>query len=271
MAVELVFEDNEKTPSSVLLKSSCYGQHIHFSGGVNNLLNRALELKGTDNIVYVFYDLAPNNSKTVNRYNRWVEDILINKVLYRNIYLIPIICIEFYICKFLLQNNLTMLPKDETLALKAMLPNFNYSSVPLKFKTWEYTANSIEHLFKHLIKQHRLPCMHNKFEYEDENSKIRKRSSLSGIFYERDCTCDLQYCCFKNRMTIHYKSENLYFLLPVFFTEDTKHTPLSKNKELPYRRITVAELKEERQCFYNELCEGLGVAKLSIHIMNWNV
>lgn len=137
-------------------------------------------------------------------------------------------------------------------------------SVELVFEDNEKTPSSV------LLKS---SCygQHIKFEYEDENSKIRKRSSLSGIFYERDCTCDLQYCCFKNRMTIHYKSENLYFLLPVFFTEDTKHTPLSKNKELPYRRITVAELKEERQCFYNELCEGLGVAKLSIHIMNWNV
>lgn len=271
MAIELIFEDNKKTPSSILLKSSSYGQHIHFSAGVNNLLNKALELRSTENIVYAFYDLAPNNSKTVNRYYHLVEDILTNKALYYNIYLVPILCIEFYICKFLLQNNLIALPKDETLALEAMIPNFNYSSVPIKFKTWEYTANSIEHLFKHLIKQHYLPCIHNKFEYEDDDNKIRKSPSLCGLFYEKDCTCDLRYCHFKCRMTMQYKSEKLYFLLPVFFVEGTRCAPSSDSAVHPYHNITVTELANERQLFYSELCEGLGVAKISIHIMDWKV
>ncbi len=271
MAIELVFEDNKKTPSSILLKSSSYGQHIHFSGGVNNLLNTALELRGTENIIYAFYDLVPNNSRTVNRYNRWIEDILINKTLYYNIYLVPIVCIEFYICEFLLQNNLIALPKDEILALEAMIPNFNYSSVPIKFKTWEYTANSIEHLFKHLIQQHYLPCIHNKFEYEDDDNTIRKSPSLYGLFYEKDCTCDLRYCRFKSRMTIQYKSEKLYFLLPVFFIKNIRYAPVSDDTVFPYHMITITELVKERQHFYNELCEGLGAAKISIHIMDWKV
>lgn len=265
MSVELVFEDKETTPSSVLLRSSGYGTHIHFSGGVRKLLDEAVKLRGSNNIVYAFYDLAPNNSKTVNRYNQYVEDIKINKELYYNIYLVPIICIEFYICKYLLQKNLILLPEDETVALQALLPNFDYSLVPKRFKEWKYTAESIEHLFKHFINQHRLRCFHNSFEY-DKTDSIRKPTSLSGIFYEKSCSCDARYCIFKSRVTLQEKAEGLYFLLPVFFLKDDKHKELTTSLGLTCYDIDMVELQSERQSFYNDICESLGTVRVRVHI-----
>lgn len=266
MSVELVFEDKETTPSSVLLRSSGYSTHIHFSGGARKLLDEAVKLRGDNNIVYAFYDLAPNNSKTVNRYNQYVEDIKTNKELYYNIYLVPIICIEFYICKYLLQENLISLPKEETDALYALLPDFDYGLVPKKFKEWKYTADSIEHLFKHFINQHHLRCFHNRFEYNKMGS-IRKLTGLSGIFYEKSCSCDIKYCPFKSRLTLQEKAEGLYFLLPVFFLKDDKHKELAVSLGLTCYDIDLVELQSERQSFYDDVCESLGVVRVRIHIM----
>lgn len=104
MSVKLIFEDHDRTPSSVLLKSGLYGNHIYFSGGCSRLLDKideVLKYKDTE-AIYVFYDVPPDNSIAVEKYYQFIDE-MISCSDYDCVKVIPIICIEYFICKMLFQ------------------------------------------------------------------------------------------------------------------------------------------------------------------------
>lgn len=68
MATKILFEDSETVPVSMLLRKSYNGNNIFFSGGCNNLLSKAVKIQNPGDIIIIYYDVAPNNSKTTKGY-----------------------------------------------------------------------------------------------------------------------------------------------------------------------------------------------------------
>ena len=96
MSIKFLFEDNEQTPSSILLKNSYKGADIYFSNGSSLILSKVKELRKIFNDdIYIFYDLVPDNEVTVKGYTDLVRALKLN---YSNVYVLPIICIEYFIC-----------------------------------------------------------------------------------------------------------------------------------------------------------------------------
>lgn len=93
----LLFEDNENTPSSQLLKSCLYGKNIYFSNGNHNLATVATELVNKGNSVIIFVDVLVNSIETKQIYNAISKKFKNNE----HVLVLPIICIEYYILKML--------------------------------------------------------------------------------------------------------------------------------------------------------------------------
>lgn len=70
--IKLIFEDNEQTPSSKLLKSSYNGSNIDFSNGSH--ISRMISCinKYKDDELIIFFDLSPNNRFTYTNYERLI-------------------------------------------------------------------------------------------------------------------------------------------------------------------------------------------------------
>ena len=94
---KILFEDASNTPSSVLLNSSVYGENIYFSEGCSKILDKCISIMNPDDTIYILYDVSPNNTNTITGYNKLKEAIRENGL--KNVYVIPIICIEYYICQ----------------------------------------------------------------------------------------------------------------------------------------------------------------------------
>lgn len=54
MAVKLLFEDNENTPSSILLKNSMHGDNIYFASGNSQVLNKLKSIYNDGDTVFIF-------------------------------------------------------------------------------------------------------------------------------------------------------------------------------------------------------------------------
>lgn len=221
MSVVLLFEDSDKAPSSYLLKGSGFGEHMEFSQGARKLLSKAVELRNGGNIVYAFYDLVPNNAKTISRYDDmlgWMRD----KSFYYDIYLVPIICIEYYICRYLYAHHLFVVSNSLNSLIEHVVATFDYAGVPEKYRRESYTGSSLEHMYKYILEEHKMQCFHNHFKYSSDG-KIRDCESISGIFYERDCVCERKFCRVNCTEKHQVKAEKLCCELPAFFIGGSNH------------------------------------------------
>lgn len=84
MNVVMLFEDNEKSASSRLLKAGYNGKHIKFSGGYNKLKNKLEESYNNVDIFIVFIDVAPNNPFTVQFYESFLRHDYVKSVIGRS-------------------------------------------------------------------------------------------------------------------------------------------------------------------------------------------
>ena len=81
MNVVMLFEDNEKSASSRLLKAGYNGKYIKFSGGYNKLKNKLEESYNNVDIFIVFIDVAPNNPFTVQFYESFLRHDYVKSVI----------------------------------------------------------------------------------------------------------------------------------------------------------------------------------------------
>lgn len=147
MSVKFVFEDGENTPSSILLKNTYNKNNIFFSNGSSAVLRKACSVQNSGDKVYIFYDVAPNNAKTVNGYNMLVQNIRINNI--KNMYVIPIICIEYYICyMFYTYGYLMISDKNSQVYIDNLLINFDWQNLINQVKLNTYQTESLEHCTK---------------------------------------------------------------------------------------------------------------------------
>lgn len=266
MAVKFVFEDGENTPSSFLLKQSHHGKHIYFSNGVSQLLSKALEIKEPSDIVCMFYDVSPNNRKTVKGYELLVETLRQNADSMKDMFVIPIICIEYHICKVLYLNNwLYAIDPAEMALVQNLVAEFNYDDLPVDMKGDDYVATSLEHAYKNILSRLKMRCLHNSFEYSGD-SKVRKVPSIRGQFYEKDCVCDRKYCKIDCNETLKAKAEKLYCSLPVFAVDDDFHRNLLVSLGIHPVVLSAEDIILERKIFYDKICHNMKLPLISINI-----
>lgn len=262
MAVKLLFEDNDKTPSSYLLRGSGFGKHMEFSCGARKLLAKAIDLRDEGNIVYALYDLVPNNVRTISRYDDmlgWMK----NKFIYQDIYIVPIICIEYYICCYLYAHHLLAVRDSLNPLVDSVIASFDYANVPEKYQKDIYTGSSLEHMYKFILEEHKMQCFHNHFKYST-NGTLRDYESVSGIFYERDCVCERKYCGVNCTEKHQVKAEFLCHELPIFFVNGSSHEKILRELGLFFQENSYEEIMEERQNFYNRVCDSMGVRRLRV-------
>lgn len=266
MSVKLLFEDNEKSPSSVLLKHSMHGDNIYFSGGSSKLLDKLGEIYEPQDIIFVMHDVSPNNRWTIKFYDTFVQEIKCNQQYKDRVYTIPIVCIEYYLCKFLNEYHYLVINNSEIKELsKAIVDEpFDYSRVPVSILNIDKLRNSLEKMYKHIIKNQAMKCMNNRFEY-DKATNLR-RDSLFGIFYEKDCTCEDFYCKAKVKDNISIKAERLYTSLPVFAVESKEHREVINKLGIVLKNIDMQTLQFEMQNLYNEICDSMGIHRIKINI-----
>lgn len=275
MGVKLLFEDGNETPSSILLKHCGYGNNIYFSDGSSNLFNKLKEIyEEADNII-VFFDVPPNNKLAVKSYYNFIDIVKRELPYYKNISVIPIICIEYYICKFLRAYDY-LYTKNTVVSemVKYAVVDFRYEEIlkvlPLNNKKARQT---IEKVYKYIIANLELPCMRNEFKYLP-NTKIRDNKKMWGAFYEKDCNCyQVTYAEGYNYRQIHcdikctdelrLKAERLYCLLPVFVVNDS-NSVFIKEMGIRLKHVGIQDVISKMQIFFNEICDTMGEPKIYV-------
>lgn len=89
MATKILFEDSETVPVSMLLRKSYNGNNIFFSDGCDKLLSKAVKIQNPGDIIIIYYDVAPNNSKTTKGYRDLCKTIKEKNI--KDMIVIPII------------------------------------------------------------------------------------------------------------------------------------------------------------------------------------
>ena len=257
MAVKMVFEDGENTPSSILLKNTLYGENIYFSNGASGVLDKAMQVKKDDDIIYIFYDMSPNNRKTIKGYEDLVRVIRSDKQTYCNLYVIPIICIEYHICKMFDKYHYFYTRNTKALEMiDKLVKTFDWEHISDAIRNDQYIGESLEHAYKNILDLQRMPCLHNRFQY-DRNDRMRNLLSPEGIFYEKDCVCERKFCSIDCKDTIVVKAERLYSLLPVMVVKTEEYHKLFYDLEIEVVDRTHEEIKAERQEFYKMVCNNM--------------
>lgn len=239
-----VFEDSPDSPSSKLLMSCYNGKSIHFTNG--NLLARAkindLLNKGHTNIV-LFLDVNPNNKSTVTLYN----SLRISRELeerWRNVIIVPIICIEYYIalmCKFYNYFDEMQLQRP---TIQHLVGCFEWNRMPNFVK-----GKSLEKIYKRL------------FEANDKCQACLINHSNSGLFYLEDCKCN---DCTSNGTSLLKKAEQLYTCLPAFEVIDGRHKALLQKFGISSKTIQLSEIQIKQQKFYDNICAQMNTCRFTI-------
>lgn len=256
--IKYIFEDSEQSPSSKLLRSCYNGDNIYFSSGgkANKILQvvNNCRMKDEKCVIVIFFDLPPNNRYTYINY-----EVLLDKILtegYVNVYVIPIICIEYYILKFLIGYNYLVPTDKQKELIKNLITGFDYKSeVVQKFVNKNsYRKNSLEHVYKELLKELAInsKCMLNKQSTENNNN-------FYGKFYKENCNCDRHFCRINCNDNLSLKAERLYSKLPGFVLIDETHRTLFSKMDIPVVHISLNELFDIIHRQITIICESMDV------------
>ena len=265
-----LFEDNPNSPSSVLLKNCIKGRDIYFSKGNVFLLNWIEYLcKDNDCFLYVFMDVPPNREDLISYYH-YVRQTINRSKHKSNVMLIPIVCIEYYLSKYLYKYGYLDKLKGPLASdmLNYLVKDFDYSKIDFSKVKSDNTRNSIteslEKLYKYVMNSHVKRCLVNSFKYKGSNTVNRDMNCLDGIFYDRDCACDERYCKICCRDSLAKKAELFYCSLPVFIISDNEHRNTIDNYNVEYTEISNNDLYKRVKDLYNKLCDSMGVPKIKL-------
>lgn len=254
--VKFIFEDSEESPSSKLLKSCYDGADIYFSGGGNaekiqRVIDNCLEEDKECKII-VFFDLPPNNRSVYVNYEALLARLLEN---YTNVYVIPIMCIEFYLLKFLLDYRYIILTEEQQELTENLIFNFDYknSHVQEFINKNAYRINSLEHAYKELLRElvNKSKCMLNKQEAQS--------NTFHGKFYVEDCSCDKKFCKIDCRDNLGLKAERFYSELPIFILKDKEHKKLFSTFQIDYEQVSLDTLFDDICTQFTLICESMEI------------
>lgn len=258
--VTFIFEDNVKTPSSSLLKSSYNGANIEFSSGggshrITPLIDKHKRFN-KDSVVIIFLDLPPNNEKTYFSYEKITDHILNNN--YSSVYIIPIICIEYYILRLIMHRAYTKHNIKLNCLMDNLVKDFNYSysTVQDVISNNKYVQESLEHLYKWLLINlvNNTRCMIN----------AKRKDSYYGKFYLSDCDCDTKFCKISSCMQLTDKAEMFYTELPVFTIKDEVHKSLLNQLNIRIQETAISDVYNDVIDFFYKICKSMNIEMIHI-------
>lgn len=261
MSIKFVFEDNETVPISMLLKKSYNGDNIFFSSGCANILSKAIEIQTENDFIIMYYDVAPNNVKTVKGYENLRMTIKANNI--KNMIVVPIICIEYIA--------LRMLDKYDQLLISSKYKDaYNYLVKDLDWGTYVNTCNpnsyileSIEHFYKSVLTQMQTQiCKHNSHNYIGNTGQIDWDSG-SGKYFYLDCPCE-RFCKLECKDKVALKAERLYFELPLSIIVNKMHRKYIESLGIGFSDTKLIDVENERKLFYDKLCANMKVNGIKI-------
>lgn len=241
--VHIIFEDHPNTPTSLLLKESIVGDLMYFAGGcrINNLLT---DLYNTDDIFYIYLDLVPNNEETINNY------YLINKIIRNenmsNVYIFPIICIEYIFLRSLIRYNIS----NEL--------DIVFNSIASVIQT-----NSDNLTLEKLYKKE-LILLYTKYKC------FKNKQNKKGYYYTMACKCSNTPTCRRDvaDKSIPYKADYFYTTLYPFYIPDNMISYLSEVGIFTNPNLSIHGIYTNIQNFYDNVCDLLNVDRLVLEVFN---
>lgn len=263
--IKFLFEDNYDTPSSVLLRHSYNGDNILFAGGggSSNMFKAIEECKNAskDITIIAFFDLPPNNEKAYRNYEALLERLLESD--YTDVYIVPIVCIEYYILKFLIKNKYLMIDNKYVELVASLITSFDYNNKMVKefVNINNYRKSSLEHVYKELLTFLALKskCMLNYTPHDNKGHIID--DSFHGVFYKRDCTCDRKFCKSDCHVSLKEKAERLYAELPIFDVIDNEHRNFINSLDITVKGKSFKRLFDEIELFFDKICKSMSIQK----------
>lgn len=248
-----VFEDNENTPSSKLLRENIAGVRFCFSNGaylvaqlVEDLCN---EEGSSDYEILVFIDYVPMNYYTYDTYMTLLD---IKEEFYwkknTKIYVLPIVCIEYYILKMLSSFYEFDIPERFSDLYDSLIIDLSFDHAVLK----EFT--SLEKAYKFLLQHSKKRCMINK------NSENEVK--IEGYFYKYDCVdCRRRLCVNKkNLVVLKEKAMHMYTSLPVFKIVSEEQKKYMEELGISFEYNSVEEVVEELRRFIRSIFRKFGIS-----------
>lgn len=217
-----------------------YGQdRVFFAGGNTKVYEKLQNLYNPDDYFVVYVDVSPNNTTTVVLFRRLASLPLCKK---RNVLLLPIVCIEYYVLRMLSDNSILRIRPEWNDLYDALFVKEDFLSA-LKIKNL-----SVEKLYKLLVTGQFQKCAYN--------------SSQFGVYYKEDCPCSLR-CNINPSIRLADKSFSLWRLLPVM-DDDTLFSVLPDDCE--YRELSKQDIIKERTEFYSWLFSKFGIKYRSLFL-----
>ena len=242
--MKILFEDNKNSPVSQLLLSSFYGSQMTFCESctrVPSQLKRVFK-ENSDDEIFVFLDVVPQNLQSILCYKKLhASEIYQNN---KNIHLIPIFCIEYYVCLLLQKLNLL----SETPRIKDLVDFIFNKKYNVKLSEEHLAENSLERWLKHILKS-QCDCLRN---------SISEKYPNRGLFYLNDCPNSNCTSCSSCIMERTLKAELLYLLLPIS-TGDEEYLDYLKSLGISYTKTSASEAYHLLIEEYRTICNALGV------------
>lgn len=180
--MRILFEDNANSGISRLLLG--FDDSIIFTSGSQNIYN---EIRDSSEFDIIYYDVVPDNYRTVKGYNKLIDLINTDK-LFKIV--IPIPCIEYFcICCWL---------EGET-QFRNILQSYWLNSVNYRGKA--LSTVSVEKFCKSFLNCYS-NCLNNTTKH-------------CGKFYVSDCLCSKIIDLCDRRLTLKEKCYELYSSLPL--------------------------------------------------------
>jgi hypothetical protein len=166
---------------------------------------------------------------------------------------------------YLYKNNQLIIPNGYKEMEEHMLKNLDWRSYISKCNPNNYIAESIEHFYKYIITQVQPQlCKRNTHKYINGGTQIDYNSGCGKYFY-MDCPCG-RFCKLNCNDCLAFKAERIYMELPIATITDDQHREYIEKQGIKIVRTQVSNVENERQEFYNSLCENMGINKFKVKI-----
>ena len=237
----VLFEDNVRTPSSCLIRSSNpFGRATFFADGASQVLDHLKEIVSQSNLVLVYMDLVPNNTSSIQAVSDVLNWIVATEA---SVLLVPLICTEFHILQAVSKHY--DVPDEVEHLLDLRFSNL-VRSAEKQYKDClnKVVGNALSHCF---------------------NNENKRSNSRYGLWYKQDCKGICNTCrAGGSELSSISKAYDFCLSLPVF-AGSRQFYDVHKSDVSP---MHLSDLYQSRFLFYNQLCSSLS---LSFNITLGNV
>lgn len=250
MTTRFIFEDNEEMPSSKLLLQCFHGDNIIFSNGNTLLWSKVMELYNENDQFFIFMDTVVDNKMVMELYRKLYAKIR----KYKNIYLVPIPCIEFILAKcFVKYDYIGEVSIELQQMLEVLVKDFRWNELSKEIKR-KGNIRYTERAYKYII-----TCLKSCLKNE-----VSVNNPLVGKFYLSDCDCQGEKHCGE---CLKLKAERLYTQLPYYEVDSEQYKLLLEKYDLPVEVISLEMLHNRCRRLFQKICTELRAAQIPLAIL----